>query len=219
MEFPFNLNFSERLVIKTKELPWVQSPVEGVMRIPLERERAEDGRATSIVRYAPGSNFKVHTHRFGEEIFVLEGEFRDERGIYPAGTYLRNPPGSGHVPSSVSGCVLFVKLGHFSLEDQEQVCINTTLTPWLPGHGGLKVMPLHQFGTQGTALVKWPAGERFVPHRHWGGEEIFVLSGEFCDEHDRYPQGTWIRSPHLSTHYPFVREETIIFVKTGHLPL
>ena len=51
------------------------------------------------------------------------------------------------------------------------------------------------------------------------GEEIFVLSGEFCDEHGRYPAGTWIRSPHLSQHHPFVDKETIIWVKTGHLPV
>ena len=70
----------------------------------------------------------------------------------------------------------------------------------------------------GTALVHWPAGERFIPHEHWGGEEIFVLSGTFRDEHGTYPKGTWIQSPHLSTHHPFVEGETVIFVKTGHLP-
>jgi len=78
-------------------------------------------------------------------------------------------------------------------------------------------MPLHQFETQHTALVKWPAGERFKPHRHFGGEEILVLSGEFKDEHDSYPALTWLRSPHLSEHYPFVDEETVILVKVGHL--
>ena len=73
-------------------------------------------------------------------------------------------------------------------------------------------------GDEGTALVHWPAGERFIPHQHWGGEEILVLSGTFRDEHGTYPKGTWIQSPHLSAHHPFVEEETVIFVKTGHLP-
>jgi hypothetical protein len=31
------------------------------------------------------------------------------------------------------------------------------------------------------------------------------------------PAGTWIRSPHLSQHHPFVDRETVIWVKTGHL--
>jgi anti-sigma factor ChrR (cupin superfamily) len=154
----------------------------------------------------------------GEEIFVLEGIFSDEYGDYPAGTYIRNPPNSCHSPFSREGCVIFVKLNQFHPNDQERVVIETPSQPWLPGQGGLTVMPLHEFETQHTALVRWPAGERFVPHRHWGGEEILVLQGEFCDEHGRYPSGTWIRSPHMSEHFPYVEEETIIFVKVGHLP-
>jgi hypothetical protein len=39
------------------------------------------------------------------------------------------------------------------------------------------------------------------------------------DEHRRYPRGTWMRSPHLSAHHPFVEVETVIWVKTGHLPV
>jgi len=67
--------------------------------------------------------------------------------------------------------------------------------------------------------VKWPAGEHFKPHKHFGGEEILVISGTFQDEFGLYPTHTWIRSPHMSEHNPFVEEETIILVKTGHLPI
>ena len=79
-------------------------------------------------------------------------------------------------------------------------------------------MPLHSFESEQVALVRWPAGERFLPHRHAGGEEIYVISGEFCDELGRYPAGSWIRSPHMSQHHPFVDQETLIWVKVGHLP-
>lgn len=78
-------------------------------------------------------------------------------------------------------------------------------------------MPLHEHLHEHTALVKWPAGEVFQPHRHYGGEEIFVISGIFCDEHGKYPTGSWLRSPHMSQHHPYVEEETVIWVKTGHL--
>ena len=78
---------------------------------------------------------------------------------------------------------------------------------------------LHSFEGENTALVQWPANEVFLPHRHFGGEEIFVLSGTFCDEYGDYPQYTWLRSPHMSQHHPFVKEPTIIWVKTGHLPV
>ena len=89
--------------------------------------------------------------------------------------------------------------------------------PWQPGYGNLKVKPLHQFETESVALVFWPAGERFIPHRHFSGEEIYVISGELIDEFGRYPAGCWIRSPHLSEHTPFVEQDTLIWVKTGHL--
>jgi anti-sigma factor ChrR (cupin superfamily) len=217
MEYPYNLDFDQKLISETRKMDWSPSPSPGVDRIILERETSESGRATSIVRYAADRFFKEHVHVLGEEIFVLSGEFVDEYGAYPAGTYLRNPPASKHSPGSHKGCILFVKLGHFDPSDMESVKIDTTNGPWHQGQGGLQVMPLHHFKMEGTALVKWPAGERFVPHRHWGGEEIFVLSGEFIDEHSRYPVGTWIRSPHLSTHHPYVEKETIILVKTGHL--
>ena len=213
------MNFARRIVIATADQSWQASPMTGVERKPLARENVESGHATSIVRYAPGSRFDYHSHPLGEEIFVLEGVFSDENGDYPAGTYLRNPPGSGHAPFSTLGCILFVKLCQFSLDDKETVRINTTSQPWLPGQGGLKVMPLHSFEGQSTALVHWPANEVFAPHRHFGGEEILVLCGTFMDELGEYPRHTWIRSPHMSQHHPFVKEETMILVKTGHLPM
>ena len=43
-----------------------------------------------------------------------------------------------------------------------------------------------------TALVRWAPGTVFNPHRHHGGEEIFVLQGQFQDEFGNY------RSPHIS---------------------
>jgi anti-sigma factor ChrR (cupin superfamily) len=83
---------------------------------------------------------------------------------------------------------------------------------------GLKVMPLHEFGAEHVALVKWAPNTRFNLHQHWGGEEILVLEGVFCDEHGAYPAGSWLRSPHLSKHQPFTGPEgALIYVKTGHL--
>lgn len=212
-----NMDWSKKLVIETAAMEWQPSPAKGVRRKPLERESAESGHVTSIVEYAPGSKFAQHTHPLGEEIFVLEGVFSDEHGDYPAGTYIRNPPGSRHSPFSNQGCVLYVKLNQFDPKDTQTVCINTHTTPWHPGIGHLEVMPLHNFEGEHVALVKWPTNEVFQKHSHFGGEEILVLSGEFIDEHGRYPKYTWLRSPHMSQHFPYVEEETVILVKTGHL--
>jgi len=212
-----NMDFTQKVVVETDQMDWVGSRADNVLRKPLEREFVESGRATSIVQFLPGASFPAHQHALGEEIFVLEGVFSDENGDYPAGTYLRNPPGSIHSPHSKEGCVIFVKLEQFAPEDTEQVVFDTNQAIMQPGIGNLKVLSLHSFQTEHSALVSWPPGETFQPHHHWGGEEIFVLKGEFIDEHGRYPKGTWIRSPHLSLHDPYVEEETLIYVKTGHL--
>ncbi len=212
-----NMDFNERAVLDTSAMDWQPSPAGGVLRKPLAREEAERGHATSIVRYEPGARFARHEHPLGEEILVLDGTFSDETGDYGPGSYLRNPPGSGHAPCSENGCTLFVKLHQMSPEDQAVVRVDTRNTAWQPGIGRLEVMPLHAFGTETVALVRWPAGEQFQAHRHYGGEEILVLSGEFIDEFGRYPAGTWIRSPHGSMHQPWVERETLIWVKTGHL--
>ena len=214
-----NMDFSQRVVIDINAMDWEPSPADGVMRKPLAREQRESGHATSIVSYAPGSSFSRHRHPNGEEILVLDGVFSDEHGDYPAGTYLRNPPGSAHSPRSDSGCLLLVKLEQFADGDDKPLIIDTNTAAWLPGQGNLQVMPLHDYAGEHTALVKWPAGEHFTPHRHFGGEEILVLSGVFEDEFGAYPALSWLRSPHMSAHNPFVSEPTVIWVKVGHLPV
>ena len=212
-----NDDFNQRVVINHHDLPWVPSPELGVERRMLERQGNEIAKATSIVRYQAGSKFQAHQHELGEEIFVLDGTFSDQTGNYSAGTYIMNPPGSSHAPFSESGCTLFVKLRHLGSEQVIREVIDTTTAPWYQGMvPGLNVMPLMQQGS-GSTLVRWAPQTFFNPHRHYGGEEIFVIDGVFEDEHGRYPAGSWIRSPHMSMHKPYSSEGCTIFVKTGHL--
>ena len=187
----------------------------------LDRIGKETGHATSLVRYAADSEFPAHVHSGGEEILVLEGEFSDEHGNYPTGSYLRNPIGTSHAPKIGSaGATILVKLHQFDPLDTMQVNIDTSVAPWRPGLvNGLSVMPLHEFGTEHIALVKWAPFTKFQPHSHYGGEEIFVLNGTFHDEFGSYPTGTWLRSPHMSQHLPYTKDDgALIYVKTGHLP-
>lgn len=208
-----------RAVVHTADLPWVASPVAGVERKLIERDGAEVARATSIVRYAAGSKFFSHSHELGEEFFVLEGDFNDEYGSYGPGTYVKNPPLSQHAPFTVNGCTILVKLRHMVPEDQQRVVIDTHTAAWSAGTvAGLSVLPLDEFETRHTALVRWAPGTRFKQHRHFCGEEIFVLEGVFQDELGDYPAGTWLRSPHLSAHHPYSEQGCLILVKVGHLP-
>src|ERR1700746_2351148 len=113
-----NADFSQRVAVHAARLPWVASPMAGVDRRMLDRIGDEVARATSIVRYAPASRFSAHTHGGGGEFLVLEGVFQDEHGDYPAGSYVRNPPTTRHTPGSAPGCVLFVKLWPFDLQER-----------------------------------------------------------------------------------------------------
>lgn len=118
------------------------------------------------------------------------------------------------------GALIFVKLHQFAADDHRQFTINTRNSEWSQGLvPGLKVLNLHGFGAEQVALVRWAPDTQFSTHTHWGGEEIFVIDGVFHDGHGEYPAGTWIRSPHRSSHTPFTRREgALIYVKVGHLP-
>lgn len=212
-----NHDFNKRVVQTAAEAVWTASPLPGVERRMLDRIGDEVARATSIVRYAAGSTFDRHVHDGGEEIFVLQGVFSDEHGDYPAGTYLRNPPGTSHAPFSRDGCLLFVKLRQFASTDTLPVRIDTTASAWYPGLvPGLSVMPLHEHDGVNTALVRWAPSTRFSAHTHIGGEEILVLAGVFRDENGEYPAGTWLRSPRGSKHAPYTGSEgAMIYVKVG----
>ena len=213
-----NADFNARVAIDARNMPWMASPQAGVERKMLDRVGDEVARATSIVRYAPGSVFAPHTHELGEEFLVLTGTFEDDQGAYPAGTYVRNPPGSRHRPFSTAGCEIFVKLRQFQAGDDARVVIDTSQAAFRPGLvPGLTVLPLHEYGSEHVALVRWAPGTRFQAHTHWGGEEIFVLEGTFSDEYGDYPAGTWLRNPHLSRHQPFSDAGCLIYVKVGHL--
>ncbi len=192
----------------------------GVERMMLDRIGDEVARATSLVRYAPNSEFSPHVHGGGEEFLVLEGEFGDEHGAYPAGTYVRNPIGTRHSPRvGEQGCTILVKLHQFEKEDQRQVAIDTQNGEWLAGERpGIEYQPLHEFGPERVALIRWAPNTPLSRHVHDGGEEVFVIEGAYCDEHGEYPAGTWVRSPDRSDHEPFTRDEgALVYIKTGHL--
>lgn len=211
-------DLSERVVLDTIALPWAPSPEPGVWRRMLERAGAESGRATSIVRYEPGARFHFHQHPLGEEFFVLEGTFSDEHGEYPAGTYVLNPPGSGHAPWTRGGCVLFVKLCQYAGSGRERRVVDTSRMEWQPGSApGIRMKELYSDARHGerAALLRWDKGARARRHEHPGGEEILVLGSVLADEAGRYPRGTWIRNPPGSAHEPYSPEGCVILVKAG----
>jgi quercetin dioxygenase-like cupin family protein len=196
---------------------WRPTGVPGLTTIPIARRVGPSEARVALFRLAPGAALPLlPTCR---EAVVLDGTLRLPDGDLDPLGYARRSAGDPWTAGS-SGCELFVRDGIPADPQNRSRYAPFAAATWLAGHGNLTVRPLHTLAgeTESTALVHWPRGERFVPHRHFGGEEIFVLSGTFRDEHGNYPARTWMLSGHLSVHYPFVEEPTLIFVKTGHLP-
>lgn len=212
-------DFSRKEVVRPGDAQWVASPQKGVDRLMLDRIGDEIARATSLVRFEPGSFFPHHVHGGGEEILVVEGSIEDEHGRYKTGTYLRDPIGSSHEPFTKEGCLLFVKLWQFSPQDVERIVIETQPGAWMrAGRDGVAVLPLHEFGGESTYLIRLAPGMELERNSHPAGEEILVLDGVFSDEYGDYPAGTWIRDPAGSEHTPFSKPGCTLFVKAGHLP-
>ena len=86
----------------------------------------------------------------------------------------------------------------------------------MPWPLGLGVMPLHDtLPVNVEDIVHWPIAEHLQRHTHVGGEEIFVISGEFIDEHGRYPAGSLGSAVRTGVeHNPWVEQETVLWVKT-----
>lgn len=213
-----NADFSQRVAIDTESQPWVASPLPGVERRMLDRIGDEVARATSLVRYAPGSFFSPHEHGGGEEFLVLEGVFSDEHGDFGPGMYLRNPVGSRHKPFSREGCTILVKLWQMAPEDQEFVRIDTASAAWEPwSMEGVEVVRLAERADEQVLLMRLQPGTVLPTHDHPGGEELFVLEGELADQNGSYPKGTWLRNPPGSSHTVRSEQGCTIWLKLGHL--
>jgi hypothetical protein len=183
------------VIVNAAKLAWIPSPAAGVDRRMLFRIGDEVARATSIVRYAPGSAFPRHTHSGGEEIVVLEGTFQDEHGDYPAGSYFRNPPGTSHIPASEDGCTIFVRLWQFRADDQAQVVRRPGEgNEAEPRKGATTATVLFDDGQERVCIGDWAAGET-VTVENVRGLEFLVLSGELTAGGEKLePQG-WGRLP------------------------
>lgn len=189
-----NSDFSRRAVVTPEGYHWVASPQAGVSRVMLDRVGGEVARATSVVRYAQGSRFPTHRHPGGEEILVLSGTFSDESGDFPAGWYLRNPPGSSHAPSSEPGAIIFVKLYQMTERERETVRIDTRAPNRWSSLGSREVCALFEDDVERVVLARVPAGERVrsaVPCR----TELFVVEGELVADGAVYGKGSWLRLP------------------------
>lgn len=212
-----NADFKKRVVVHSERLEWNASPMPGVDRRMLDRIGGEVARATTIVRYAPGSQFSEHTHTGGEEFIVLDGVFQDEHGDFPEGTYVRNPPTTAHTPGSEPGCTIFVKLWQFDMDDRNQ--FRKTMAEELAHPvDGVATAELHRDARETVTYSHLDAGAT-LENTDAGGIEMLVISGLVTEGGDTLSKGAWLRLPEganlSATAGP---DGAKLWIKTGHLP-
>ena len=211
-----NTDLEQRVRIDAANLAWTPSPDGSVLRRMLSRDGAEVARATSIVQYPPGSRFPRHEHALGEEFLVLEGVFEDESGQFPAGTYVRNPPGSGHAPWSDGGCIIFVKLRQMQPDDRAHVVISPDSSAWTTGERA-RHLALHEDAFERVTLVDLEPGGGLSLENCAGGAEILVLAGACREGGESLSEGSWLRLPPGSDVAVSSDEGCRLYLKTGHL--
>lgn len=212
-----NADFSARVLVHSEDEDWIPSPMPGVDRRMLDRIGDEVARATSIVRYAPGSHFSAHTHTGGEEFIVLDGVFQDEHGDYPAGTYVRNPPTTSHTPGAAEGCTIFVKLWQFDMDDRTQFRKDMAAELGAPVDGVAHAQ-LHRDAREVVHYFEAAPGAQ-ITREAPGGIELLVLSGSLSCGGEALGKGAWLRLPESQAFSAVAGEEGAkLWMKTGHLP-
>ncbi len=203
-----NADFTQRVAVHFDQTEWVASPAAGVERKMLDRIGEEVARATTIVRFAPGSAFSAHTHDGGEEYLVLDGVFQDETGDFPVGSYVRNPPTSSHTPSASEGATILVKLHQFDPDDRTEVRRS------INGDGDVD---LFKDAHEDVQVQTWGAGEHIELDAD-KGLEVFVIKGSFAEAGEEFGTWDWLRLPPGSRFAAVVGEGGArVWIKSGHL--
>ncbi len=190
-----NDDLSRLVTVQAGTLAWMPSPIAGVDRRMLYRVGSEVARATSVVRYAPGSAFPAHPHPGGEEILVLDGTLQDEHGDYPAGTYFRNPPGTRHSPAAANGCTILVRLWQFRAGDRKQIVRRPGEGEAAPLRDGASAARLlFDDGAERVVIEDWKPGATVtIPNRR--GLEQFIISGHLIQDGEVLAPYGWCRLP------------------------
>lgn len=212
-----NADFDRRTLVRFEENDWVASPMPGVERKMLDRIGEEVARATTIVRFAPGSAFSAHTHDGGEEYLVLAGTFQDEDGDFPEGAYVRNPPTSSHTPAAQDGATILVKLHQFDLSDRKQVQIDSGSAEWTATAKGVDRLDLHADSRETVSMERW-ASETSRTLDASGGLEILVIEGNLTESGDALSRWDWLRLPVGAKFEARAGAEgACVWIKSGHL--
>jgi anti-sigma factor ChrR (cupin superfamily) len=207
-----------RSSVLSNSLIWHQTNYTGISFACFESDdEVQDHPVTMLTRFEPGGFFPLHGHPGGEEILVLEGNFQDETGVHPPGTYMLNPEGFNHLPYSDEGCLTFVKLRQHGGLTRQQVRTNIFELPWQTGTvPEIEVQPLYeQLGyPEKVWIERWQPGTQLSNIVETEVKEIFVIEGTWSDELGDYPAYSWLRYSQNCPYSPASKNGCLIYVKT-----
>ncbi|MFK7995474.1 MAG: cupin domain-containing protein [Granulosicoccus sp.] len=90
---------------------WFPGPVDGTDVLPLHGHGSGN---VMLVRWNKTAAFKTRIDPRGEELLVVKGAVYDSKGLYPAGSWIRNPIVAWQAWGAKSGTVIYYKNGHFN---------------------------------------------------------------------------------------------------------
>ncbi|MFA7503693.1 MAG: cupin domain-containing protein [Burkholderiaceae bacterium] len=97
-------------LVDTRRLQWSRGRAAQASVMPLHAFGAE---RTRLVHWRSGVGGAPVRHPGGAELLVLAGDFADEHGRYPPGTWMRLPDGCWHRPrAGRRGVLIWIKTGH-----------------------------------------------------------------------------------------------------------
>ena len=191
-----------------------QAGVKIAEDIPYDFAKAKVDEIAQRMAEIGGSD--VDDKALSEEYFVLDGVFSDESGDYPTGTYVRNPRGTSHAPSTPPGCTIFVKLCQFHPDDDAQTVVRPEDRHWSPLVEGIAESDLHSFAEERTCLLRWHSlGTYEIDGSR--GAEILIVDGEVTINGTKAAE-SWLRFPRGSKVTLSGNTGSVLLLKTGHLP-
>ena len=213
-----NKDLLTRAAVLHTSLTWHQTIYTGILFGSFESDaEVQDHPVTMLTKFEPGGFFHLHGHPGGEEVLVLEGNFRDETGLHTPGTYMLNPEGFNHCPYSDEGCLTFVKLRQHGGKTRQQVRTNIFESPWKPGIiPEIEVKLLYQQISypEKVWIERWLPGAKLSNVIETEVKEIFAIEGTWSDELGDYPTYSWLRYPPNCPYSPASKNGCLVYVKT-----
>lgn len=211
-------NILTRAVVLPTALTWYQTDFTGIWFGCFESDgELQDHPVTMLTRFDPGGFFPLHGHPGGEEILVLQGNFADETGVHPPGTYMLNPEGFIHRPYSDESCLTFVKLRQHGGKNRQQVRTNIYDLSWEPGvipQIEVKLVYEQTNFSEKVWFERWQPGAKLSKVVESEVKEIFTIEGTWSDDWGNYPPHTWLRYPPGCSYSPSSATGCTIYVKT-----